>query len=667
MIILPKTTYDKTARFSFCLILTLILTFLVGLAVTRSVMAGTTGFMAGRIIDDSVFTNYKSMSVAQIQTFLNNKVPTCDTNGTKPSEYGGGTRAQWAANQSLHPGIPAFYPPFTCLKNYKVGGVSSAQIIYNVANKYHINPQVFLVLLQKEQGLVTDDWPGPHQYQKATGYGCPDTAACDSKYYGFTNQVDWAGNMYRSIMDNYPIINWPYRLGNNYIQYNPSTACGGSTVFIQNRATQALYNYTPYQPNKASLDAGWGSAPCGAYGNRNFYLYFTNWFGAATSAATYGFSVVSADAYSDYQYQNKISTPIVVTPGQEFYVKIVLKNTGNQVWYSDIVRLGTQNPADRASLFATSDWINNRRPASVSEGLVMGGNNATFTFKAKAPSELGTYQESFGLVIEGYRWISGSFNVPIIVSSTSAYYSAQNTIFGIYVDKEMTRRIDNSNITLYTGDTIYIKAIIKNTGNRKWPALTTKIGTANPADRVSVYSDASWLSSSRPTAAQADINPSSSGTFTFPLKAPDTPEAKHIEQFGLLIEFQRWISNNIGSVNIQTLQRPPSSLSRSQQIGISGALLSGNGKYLLTLQSDGNLVLYNDIRKPIWATYTMKRGVNKLVMQSDGNLVLYANSGAIWSTRTAGKGESKLQMQNDGNLVIYNKSGATWSTHTAGR
>ncbi|MBX3312470.1 MAG: hypothetical protein KF916_06240 [Microbacteriaceae bacterium] len=66
----------------------------------------------------------------------------------------------------------------------------------------------------------------------------------------------------------------------NYIQYNPSTSCGGSNVYIQNQATAALYVYTPYQPNAASLAAGYGGgATCGAYGNRNFFNYYNDWFG----------------------------------------------------------------------------------------------------------------------------------------------------------------------------------------------------------------------------------------------------------------------------------------------------------------------------------------------------------------------------------------------------
>lgn len=233
-------------------------------------------FDAGNIIGDSVFTNSSSMSVPQIQNFLNSKVPVCDTYGARTSEYGGGTRAQWGQaryGQSI----------FTCLKDYNEGGRSAAQIIYDTAQANNINPQVLIVLLQKEQGLVTDTWPLNIQYRSAAGYGCPDTAPCDSQYYGLTNQLSWAAKMFRSIVSASPGWYTPYILGNNYIRYNPDASCGGSNVNIVNRATQALYNYTPYQPNAAALAAPMGSTvPCGAYGNINFSRYFNSWFGGTS-------------------------------------------------------------------------------------------------------------------------------------------------------------------------------------------------------------------------------------------------------------------------------------------------------------------------------------------------------------------------------------------------
>jgi len=245
-----------------------------------SFASGVTGWKAGNIISDAVMTNTTSMSARQIQSFLNKEVPTCDTNGTQLSEYGGpdlngdGKVQRWEWGKEYYK-----QTTFTCLKDYKENGLTSAQIIYNAAKKYSVNPQVLIVLLQKEQSLVTDTWPLNIQYKTATGYGCPDTAPCDSQYYGLTNQVNWAATMYNAIMTNSSTWYTPYILGKNYIQYNPDSSCGGSTVDIENRATQALYNYTPYQPNKATLAAGWGTASCGAYGNRNFYLYFNKWFG----------------------------------------------------------------------------------------------------------------------------------------------------------------------------------------------------------------------------------------------------------------------------------------------------------------------------------------------------------------------------------------------------
>lgn len=269
------------------------------ITVSRNAHATIAGWDPGNIMSDAVFTNKNSMSVGQIQDFLNSKVPTCDTNGAQQSEYGGGTRAQWAANASLHPIMGAFYPPFTCLKDYSENGLTSAKIIYNVAQQYQINPQVLIVLLQKEQVLVTDTWPSPTQYKTATGYGCPDTAGCDSKYFGLTAQLYWAATGFHAIVANTSTWSNPYGsgtiwsasfiLGNNSVKWHPDfwnnttnsweNRCGSSVVNIQNRATIALYTYTPYQPNQSALNAGYGLGDgCGAYGNRNFYQYFTDWF-----------------------------------------------------------------------------------------------------------------------------------------------------------------------------------------------------------------------------------------------------------------------------------------------------------------------------------------------------------------------------------------------------
>jgi len=320
-----------------------------------------TDFNPGRIIEDSVFTNSVSMSPAQIQSFLNNKVPVCDTWGTQTSEFGGGTRAQWG---TAH-GYP---PPYVCLRDYVENSISAAQIIYNVSQQYQINPQVLIVLLQKEQALVTDTWPLTTQYKTATGYGCPDTAACDSQYYGFTNQVTWSAKMFRAVLNNSPTWYSPYVLGNNTIQWNPNASCGSSVVNIQNRSTQALYDYTPYRPNQAALNAGYGTGDgCSAYGNRNFYLYFRDWFGynsgpaafKTTDSSTiympitgYRFAVPYTASMQDYG----ISLEAVQTVSQSYVDSIPTppNTTGLSTSISHIIKSPDDGDEDGGSVYLIS-------------------------------------------------------------------------------------------------------------------------------------------------------------------------------------------------------------------------------------------------------------------------------------------------------------------------
>lgn len=247
---------------------------------------------AGNITDDIVFYNNNSMTVSQIQDFLNSKVPTCDSWGT--GYYSGVTRRAYGEARGIT-------YPLTCLKDYyentsthennlsgnsiPSGAISAAQIIMDAANTYNINPQALIVLLQKEQGLVTDDWPWPYQYKAATGYGCPDTAACDSNYYGFYNQINSAAWQFRYYANNPNSYNHVSGQDND-ILYNPSSSCGSSSVYIQNQATASLYNYTPYQPNQAALDNLYSTGDsCSSYGNRNYWRYFNDWFGSTTTSS----------------------------------------------------------------------------------------------------------------------------------------------------------------------------------------------------------------------------------------------------------------------------------------------------------------------------------------------------------------------------------------------
>ena len=269
------------AKLSFAFAFAAVFTFLALRLPQETQAASLENFRPGNIISDYTMSNVNTMSVADIQNFLNERAASNNACGDTATY-----RADWYPN--LHYHIENGH--FVCLaeERFAVSGSnygdllapgeasqSAAEIIYEVAHEYTINPQVLLVLLQKEQGLLTDSWPNHIQYRAATGFGCPDTAPCDAQYYGFKNQLKLAADLFRTVLDG----GWTnYPLGENYIYYNPNRDCGGSVVNIENLATSSLYRYTPYQPNAAALAAGYGTVTCGAYGNRNFYLYFLDYF-----------------------------------------------------------------------------------------------------------------------------------------------------------------------------------------------------------------------------------------------------------------------------------------------------------------------------------------------------------------------------------------------------
>ena len=239
-------------------------------------------FRPGNIISDYMMSNYRSMTKDEIQAFLTKKNP-CNNR----------SRAYYDELVRLNPGVHWHWKDdhFVCISEELFGdgetigeGKTAAEIIYETAEEYRINPQVLIVLIQKESGLITDPIPNNYDYRTMTGFGCPDTAPCSAQYFGFKNQIRKAAWLFREVLDG----GWTnYPLGENYVQYSPNAACGGSIVNIENLATSSLYRYTPYQPNAAAIAAGTGTAPCGAYGNRNFYAYFSDWFGDPTKTSAY--------------------------------------------------------------------------------------------------------------------------------------------------------------------------------------------------------------------------------------------------------------------------------------------------------------------------------------------------------------------------------------------
>lgn len=181
-------------------------------------------FSPNNILSDYEMTDYKSMSLFDIQTFLQRK-----------GSY------------------LAYYYPLDVDGYYR----TAAEVIWRAANKYKINPKVLLITLQKEQSLVESSSPSQYNLDWATGYArCDDYDTCGPdmvpEHKGFAKQVDDAAGWYRWYMD-----------GNATFLKKPGVTYNidGYSITPTNLATASLYAYTPHY-----------------HGNYNFWKISNRWF-----------------------------------------------------------------------------------------------------------------------------------------------------------------------------------------------------------------------------------------------------------------------------------------------------------------------------------------------------------------------------------------------------
>jgi hypothetical protein len=106
------------------------------------------------------------------------------------------------------------------------------------------------------------------------------------------------------------------------------------------------------------------------------------------------------------------------------------------------------------------------------------------------------------------------------------------------------------------------------------------------------------------------------------------------------------------------------------RLGVGDEAVSKNGRTVLTLQGDGNLVLYDTAggkRRPLWASDTNGKPVTHAVLQHDGNFVVYHGQHAQWDTQTNKNVGADLAIQDDGNMVVYDyRNKPIWASNTDG-
>jgi hypothetical protein len=283
-------------------------------------------FDPGMIISDAKFYDGAAMTQGEVASFLRDRVPRCGSGYVCLRDYVVSTPAR--AGDTRCTGLQA-------------SRLSAADIVYWVGRACGVSQEALLVLLEKEQGLVTDSTPSDRQYRSAMGYGCPDTAACDSTYYGFFNQVYNAAHQFK-VYQATP-TRWNYQAGrSNRILWHPNAACGSSSVTIRNQATAGLYIYTPYQPNAAALRNLYGTGDsCSSYGNRNFWRLFTDWFGPTAEGPLSSF-VKTASSGAVYLVVGSTKHPL-----PDWSVYLALQSLGPITTVSEarLASLGTGRPA----------------------------------------------------------------------------------------------------------------------------------------------------------------------------------------------------------------------------------------------------------------------------------------------------------------------------------
>lgn len=494
-----------------------ILTILAGLVVLpiTTEQAHAASFNKNRIIDDTIFTDTDSMSVAEIQAFLDSR---------------GSLLANWVDNIDMR------RPSDNCVVHHATGK-TAAQIIHEAANAWNaqvyasngcaisgaywgdsgysnyklqtVSPKVLLVTLQKEQSLLSANGgysTNPNSYKnpaccssneyklaRAMGYGVPDSGSINEKYLGFYNQINWAAWQLRynyeraggnTAWDNVsyltytgPMIEGTFRRCGtcgleSFDGYYP---IDGSPLYMDNRATASLYFYTPH------------TYP-GYHGNYNFFNFFNSWFGS-----TY------ANAFA-YAYHSQSANPAMLQ-GFSNSAKLKFKNTGSQPWYDEDgissapsgtipIYITTDNPTRRRSSFArhwstatTPTKQYNRvfeadgiTPAS-SQDVVMPGQVAEFDVYYTAPDTLkpGSRREYFTLYRAGNG--GGRLNGGLIWASPKVFEAK-------YDAKYITQGYPSSIFGSNAGEA-YIK--VQNTGNVDWFAAGHEPAGVNPV-RLATYS-----------------------------------------------------------------------------------------------------------------------------------------------------------------------------------
>ncbi|HEY8091798.1 MAG TPA: CHAP domain-containing protein, partial [Polyangiaceae bacterium] len=158
------------------------------------------------------------------------------------------------------------------------------------------------------------------------------------------------------------------------------------------------------------------------------------------------------------------------------------------------------------------------------------GSEATFSSTSHVvlnspayPGTVGSSPGVMGMTISGFISPVG-LNVPYSAAFVSQSFPYASTA-----------------ITMFAGQTLSESLVLKNGGTSGWDSKT-RIGTTQPRDRASKFTDGSWIADNRLDGVSGTVAPGGSYTFKFDFHAPSTP-GTYLEYFGVVQEGVAWFSD----------------------------------------------------------------------------------------------------------------------------
>ncbi len=91
---------------------------------------------------------------------------------------------------------------------------------------------------------------------------------------------------------------------------------------------------------------------------------------------------------------------------------------------------------------------------------------------------------------------------------------------------------------------------LRNVGQATWRPGETFLGTTEPRDAACPFAGPDWIAPNRPATVDHDVPPGETGTFTFTVRAPDTP-GEYPQFFTLVQEGVAWFSDQGGPADGQ--------------------------------------------------------------------------------------------------------------------